>query len=269
MNLIGTKLTIVCVSLMVIGLIFTGQSSAEIDSKSIVGVWLFDEGSGKTAKDSSGKGNDGELMNNPQWVAGKFGKALEFDGKDDYVNVDDTDELSGGDGKKLTVVAWFKTTKIDGTDNTPIVTKYLSASEKDWGLTVDSGKLKFAYETVGAGVDFEVNAPSMGGTIELDKWYHGAFVLDGTDVKVYLDGTEVAAATIPTETPNTDVNVEIGAVVYRNNYYQGLLDEVAVINAVLSQEDISAIMNDGLQQALPVSRAGKLTVTWGSIKEKD
>ena len=133
---------------------------------------------------------------------------------------------------------------------------------------MDTGKLKFAYETGGAGVDFEVGAPSMGGVVELDKWYHGAFVLDGTDVKVYLDGAEVAAATIPTETPNTAVNVEIGAVVYRNNYYEGILDEVAVFNATLSAEDISAIMNGGLESALAVSSAGKLATTWASIKKQ-
>jgi hypothetical protein len=244
----------------------THLSYAKVATANIIGVWLFDEGKGNVAKDSSGNGNDGKLMNEPKWIDGKFGKALEFDGTDDYVNVDDNDELSGSDGKNLTVLAWFKTTKIDGTDNTPIVTKYLDASQKDWGLTVDSGKLKFAYETVGAGVDFEVNAPSMGGTVELNKWYHGAFVLDGKDVKVYLDSNEVAAATIPTETPNTDVNVAIGAVVYRNNYYQGIIDEVAVITAALSQEDIAVIMNEGLEQTLAVSNSGKLTTTWGEVR---
>jgi len=263
------RLILACIITLLISLTFTDLTYPKIDSASIAGVWLFNESKGDTAKDSSGNGNDGKLTNGPVWVKGKFDMALQFDGKDDFVNVDDTDELSGSDGKKLTVVAWFKTTKIDGPDNTPIVTKYLSASEKDWGLTVDSGKLKFAYETVGAGADFEVNAPSMGGTVELDTWYHGAFSLDGKDVKVYLDGDEVAATTMPTETPNTDVNIAIGAVVYRNNYYQGIIDEVAVITTALSQEDIVVIMNEGLEQALAVSPADKLTVTWSSIKEKD
>jgi len=40
---------------------------------------------GNTALDSSGNGNDGTFVGNPQWVTGKFGGALEFDG-DDYVN---------------------------------------------------------------------------------------------------------------------------------------------------------------------------------------
>ena len=232
--------TLACIGISVVSFTFTALSYAIIDPASIVGVWLFDDGKGDTAKDSSGNGNDGILTNGPVWVEGKFGKALRFDGTDDYVSVDDTDELSGGDGKKLTVVVWFKTTKISGPDNTPLVVKYLSAQEKDWGLTVDTGKLKFAYETGGAGTDFEVGAPSMGGVVELDKWYHGAFALDGTDVKVYLDGAEGAAATIPTETPNTEVNVEMGAVVYRSNYYEGILDEIAVFNTTLSEEDISA-----------------------------
>jgi len=244
----------------------TGMVYARIDPSSIIAVWTFDEGKGNTAKDSYGKKNDGTLNNGPVWVEGQFGMALQFDGKDDFVDVDDTDELSGAAGKKLTVVAWFKANQVAGTDNTPLVTKYLDASQKDWGLTVDEGKLKFAYETAEGGVDFEVNAPSMGGVVKIDTWHHGAFALAGKDVKVYLDGTEVAAVTLPTDTPNTDVNVAIGSVVYRNNYYQGIIDDVGIFNAALSQEDISAIMNEGLKNALSVSPAGKLAVTWGSIK---
>lgn len=255
-----------CTFAVVTSLLAISLCDARIDAASTVAVWLFDEGTGDIAKDTSGNGNDGTLKNGPTWVAGKFGEALEFDGTDDYVDIDDTDALSGGNGKQLTVVAWFRTTKIEGTDNTPLITKYLSAQEKDWGLTVDTGRLKFAYETDGAGVDFEVNAPSMGGVVELDQWYHGAFVLDGKDVKVYLDGEEVAAAELPTETPNTDVNVAIGAVVYRNNYYQGIIDEVGVFNATLSQEEISAIMTDGLESSLAVSSTGKLATTWGELK---
>ena len=49
------------------------QSDAKIDPKSAAGVWLFDEGSGKVAFDSSDNGYDGKLMGNPKWVDGKFG----------------------------------------------------------------------------------------------------------------------------------------------------------------------------------------------------
>jgi len=39
---------------MVICLIFTAQSDARIDRKSIVGMWLFDDSTGKTVEDASG-----------------------------------------------------------------------------------------------------------------------------------------------------------------------------------------------------------------------
>ena len=49
-------------------------------SAGIVGQWLLDETSGTVAKDTSGNGNDGEIIGKPNWVNGKFGKALELDG---------------------------------------------------------------------------------------------------------------------------------------------------------------------------------------------
>ena len=52
----GVKSTILSVSLMIIALIFTGQSAAQIGRNDIVGIWLFDEGTGQTVKDSSSNG---------------------------------------------------------------------------------------------------------------------------------------------------------------------------------------------------------------------
>ena len=43
-----------------------------------VGIWLFDEGKGNTAADTSGNGNDGAITG-AKWAEGKFGGALEFE----------------------------------------------------------------------------------------------------------------------------------------------------------------------------------------------
>ncbi len=54
------------------------------------GWWRFNEGSGNIAVDSSVNKNNGTLEGTdgpPQWVAGREGTALEFDGVDDYVDV--------------------------------------------------------------------------------------------------------------------------------------------------------------------------------------
>ena len=45
----------------------------------VIGAWLFDEGSGEEAKDSSGRDVDGVLVGGPEWVDGVFGKALKLE----------------------------------------------------------------------------------------------------------------------------------------------------------------------------------------------
>ena len=263
-----TRLILLFISMFVMCLILANLSCAEIDTETIVGMWLFDEGKENKAKDSSGRENDGKLMEGVKWVDGKSGKALEFDGVDDYVSFGDTEELSGGIGKKLTVVVWFNPSALSSLS--PLVTKYLSAGEKDWGLLVSNTQLRLGYET--GGNNWEMDTPLLGGTVAINTWYHGAFVLNGTDVKMYLNGEEVGTATIPTETPDTTASVEVGGTSYRGDYFKGIIDEVGIFNAALTQEDIEFIMEAGLENILSGSAVGflgKLASTWGGIKSNN
>ena len=59
----------------VLGVVLTGATQAEL-----VAWWKFDEGSGTTAVDSSGNGNDGTLEGGAQWVAGQLEGAIQFNG---------------------------------------------------------------------------------------------------------------------------------------------------------------------------------------------
>ena len=55
----------------------------------LVGYWNFQEGTGTTAYDKSGKRNHGTLTNmdpTTDWVDGKLGGGLDFDGSDDYIH---------------------------------------------------------------------------------------------------------------------------------------------------------------------------------------
>jgi hypothetical protein len=90
-----------------------------VDEKSEppIGHWQFDEGSGQVATDSSGNGNNGQLgstagadANDPIWVDGISGKALGFDGVDDYVEIpyDPSFNLSS-----FTLEVWLKFTQND------------------------------------------------------------------------------------------------------------------------------------------------------------
>ena len=67
--------------ILVFVFIATNIAFGAIDQNKIAGLWLFDESSGDIARDLSGKGHDGKITG-AQRVAGKFGNALEFKGKD-------------------------------------------------------------------------------------------------------------------------------------------------------------------------------------------
>ena len=105
-----TNMNLFCVSLMLINLIFVSISSAQIDFNNCVGMWLFNEGSGSLANDTSGKGNDGKIEGGANWVNGKFGKALSLDGSNDYVEIAHDDSLMVG--AEHTIALWFKLDQI-------------------------------------------------------------------------------------------------------------------------------------------------------------
>ena len=100
-------LTVVLFSLglMALSLVAVNSSDAEISQSSVVGIWLFDDGAGSMAMDSSGNNNHGTIVNAPIWVDGRFGGALGFDGSGNCVN---TNERLLNGVREFTVVAWVK-----------------------------------------------------------------------------------------------------------------------------------------------------------------
>jgi len=63
------------------------SQSVEINYESLRSRRSQFEGEGFTVYDKSGKGNDGTLTNmdpTSDWVTGKYGYGLDFDGVDDY-----------------------------------------------------------------------------------------------------------------------------------------------------------------------------------------
>ncbi len=89
--------------ILVLGLVLT--SVAKAADPDLAAYWKFDDGSGTTAFDSSGNGNDGVFVGDPKWVTGKLGGALEFDG-DDYLNCGNGTSLQIRDA--ITIAFWFK-----------------------------------------------------------------------------------------------------------------------------------------------------------------
>ena len=70
----------------------------------LVGAYNFEEASGSTVVDASGKGNTGTISGATRITQGRFGKALSFDGVNDWVTINDTASLDLTTG--MTLEAW-------------------------------------------------------------------------------------------------------------------------------------------------------------------
>lgn len=248
------KAIVVCINLIVITLIFAPQSDAEIDPESIAGVWLFDEGSGDTVGDSSGKDNNGKFVNDPKWVAGKFGEALDFDGDDDSVEVPDSDSL---DVTAVTLAAWVKSEANMLLDGNAIVYKNPSYIHQYWASTMNPGVF-VAGQWCGSGW-----LPQA--VIWDDSWHHVALTYDGEIQKYYADGVFIGEnAACEGDIDISDSSLTIGT--GNTGFYTGSIDELAVFNVALDEGDIEIIATEGLGSLAAVLPTGKLTTTWGNIK---
>jgi len=251
-----------CVGLIFIILMISTQCYAKIDPKTCVGLWLLDEGNGTTAKDSSGIGNDGKLTNGPKWVDGKFGKALQFDGVNQYVDCGNDASLDLT--KDFTIVAWinFEDPK-HAYDYGQVVARTDGGGQGgvEFGVCPGTGKL------------FTTNGPATvrsNTALNKDEWYHVTSVYSGNTLTFYVNGEADGGGniTFPTSIERTG----IGRVPSRDLLpYKGIIDDVAVFTEALAQNDIKSIMTKGLSIALGMTAvfpASKLTATWGSIKAR-
>ena len=92
------------VFVLVVGLILASAVGAA--ESTLVGWWRFDDGTGTTAADSSGNGNDGTLMGSLTWTTdGKMGGALQFPASG-YVDCGSGSSLAIGDA--VSMAAWIK-----------------------------------------------------------------------------------------------------------------------------------------------------------------
>jgi hypothetical protein len=238
--------------------VLTASSYAKIDPKTVAGIWLFDESSGKTAKDSSENGNDGTLMNGPKWVDGKFSKALEFNGVDNYVSLTPGSSLNITD---FTLSSWIKGNTWTG--NSPIVEKR-TGEDGNYGMWVlGTGNL---YGEFHGTAWRTLQTPD---TLSFSKWYHISFTYDRNQMKLYIDGV-LKASGDQTETPNTTANVlRIGTWVSQTVFFDGIIDEVAIFNVALTEDEIKRIIEGGLKATVTaVESSGKISTVWGGIKAR-
>jgi len=197
-------------------------------------LWLkFNEGGGNIAYDSSFYNNHGTIYG-ATWTDGKFGKALSFDGVDDYVEVPDSESLRiTGD---LTMIAWVYP-ELDVSAYQGICGKGMKG---EGFMAVDTryGDYLLAWRQGDGSNIYTHNFPNFFTLGE--KWYFVAVVRDGNTLKAYRDGEFFDSLTFSYTVGATSTNFYVGR---REDgwYFNGLIDEVRIYNRALSEEEIKML----------------------------
>ena len=223
---------------VIVILIFGLASSA---SAKLVAHWKLDDGAGTTAVDSSGNGHDGTLFLDPQWVAGKFGDALEFGGiSGQRVEMEGYEGILGTQNR--TAMAWIKTAGYGD---------WIS-----WGQNTNTQKwIGRVNDNAGNGAVGALRTECSGGYIisttvlTNDEWHHVASVLESAgsptveDIRMYVDGVREEISGVRPVGIDTvgGRNVWI-ADGHHDRPLPSLIDDVRLYDHALSETELLATM---------------------------
>ncbi len=240
-----------------------GQITLPPNNLGLVGYWSFEDATGTIVTDFSGNGNVGTLTNmdaNTDWVAGKLGKALDFDGTDDYVSVGDTSSfkfLHGGLNTSAftsTISFWIKINDISLQEVSGIMSTG-DAGSSTVGINVyydnenDTRRLTYSI-TNGLGGQPVIFAYKSSFFPNDNNWHLVTITYDqalgSANAKFYLDGTYIGPSNKAGNTPSTSNSygaLRLGSIVYDGLKLRGKLDDVRVYNRVLTDSEITKLYN--------------------------
>ncbi len=247
---------------------------AQRNEATVAGNWTFDDGS---AKDSSRKGLNGQFVGEPKSVNGIVGKALQFNGKSDAVNIPDSVDINtGGPYTNRTVAAFFKCADISKNQKQVIYQE--GGGTRGLAIYVHNGKVY-----VGGWNRAEYNWDGAWSSVKIrsNRWHHVALVIrDASDrvendkFEMWLDGKLIAKEK-GGQLHMHGNNISIGHVTQKTVYHDGIqegnnvdwfsgvIDEVIVYNSAFDRTDLTKIA-----QPLSIVPKGKSTTTWGYLKSK-
>jgi PKD repeat protein len=202
----------------------------------LVAAYGFNEGSGSSVADLSGNGNVGTLSGTTWINAGKFGKALYFNGSRSRITVKDSPslDLSGG----MTLSAWVYPT-IAMTGRRVVILKERPSGAVYYLRGNNDRNRPATGMLTGTSVKW-MESPS---SVPANKWTHLAATYDGARHRLYVNGVQVNSQAVVGAIGTSGSPLRIGGDGVWGDYFRGRIDEVRIYNRALPSSEIQTIMN--------------------------
>ncbi len=263
---VRSRLSLLCVFVAAAALVVgaVAADSAAPAPSGLVAAYNFDEASGTTVIDSSGNNNTGTISGATRTTSGKYGRALTFNGTNNYVSVPDSASLHLTTG--MTLEAWVNMT--GGQSWRSVVFK-----ERSGGMTYA------LYATNGSnrptGQIYAGAEQSATGTaaVPTSTWTHLATTYDGATQKLFVNGAQVASRAQTGSIIASTGALKIGGNAIWSEWFKGTIDDVRVYSRALSATEIqtdmaTAVSADSIPPSAPtnVVVSGKtetsITLSW-------
>ena len=210
----------------------TFQASGQ--TAGLVAAYGFNEGTGTTAVDISGNGNNGTISGATWTTSGKYGNALVFNGTNALVTINNSATLQLNTA--MTLEAWVNPSVFNGAWRDVIYkgndNYYLEGTSGNMGVPATGGTF--------GGSDVALNGT---GVLPANTWTYLAATYDGTTLRLYVNGVQVASQA-QTGAITTSTNpLQIGGDSLYGQFFQGTIDEVRIYNVALTAAQIQTDMN--------------------------
>ena len=226
----------------------TGYSIASITNPDHRIIYYpFNDG---TATDASGNNIDGSLNGPVFTTEGYESGSLDFDGSNDYISINTGTDLDNLNTLTVSAFVNFDTLKDSG-----IIGKYTNWGFYHYALWYQNNNLYFQVGSVADGTwETKVSIPT---GISTGNWYHIAGTYDGSNVKLYINGVELASTPETRSLSGSGLyGLCIGNIRYNcksiaanevDGFFDGQIDQVMIYNRALTGseiEELSTILNE-------------------------
>jgi hypothetical protein len=225
-----------------------------VDPEGLVGAWGFEETSGSAVTDASPASNNGTITGAARTANGRFGSALTFAQASDWVTIPSSSTLNPGTG--LTLEAWVNPTQLNYWHT--VLLRERGSNAMAYALYAHNDVNRASGHVSTGGSESHASATSQ---LALNTWTHLATTYDGSNIRLYVNGTLVSTKAMTGSVDTSTLPLRIGANNVWGEPFKGTLDEIRVYRRTLSAAEIATDMAAAVKPAVPDTTPPTVSLT--------